>query len=151
LKTLDIHRQAVLPRHLAQAEEFGDDSLDSKPPESFYEGCPQVPGFDRAEPGCLLAMCKCVMPHSDTWLGDWDRVPRVQRSFFWLLSGEVTFKVDGYAHRQMQAGDWVVFDHRREHMVLADDYWRGAAWQLRASRKTPNVGAKLETTAPAQK
>lgn len=139
MKTMDIHRHAVLPRHLAHAEEFGDDTLDSKPPESFYDGCPDVPGFERAEPGCLLAMSKCVMPHTDPWLGDCDRVPRTQRSFFWLLSGEVTFKVDGFAHRPMKPGEWVIFDHRREHMVLANADWRGVAWQLRASRKTPNA------------
>jgi len=137
---MGICRHAVLPKHLAQAEEFGDETLDSNPPESFYDGCPQVPGFERAEPGILLAMRGCVMPHTDMWLGRWDRRPRKQRSFFWLLAGKVTFKIDGFAHRPMAPGDWVIFDHRREHMVLADDDWLGAAWQLRASRKTRNVG-----------
>jgi mannose-6-phosphate isomerase-like protein (cupin superfamily) len=116
--------------HIGLAEEFGRDSLDNPPPDEFYPGSPELAGLDRAEPGCLMAMDRCVDPHVDTWLGDWRRPPRKQRTFFWVLQGRVCFKVDGDKHLQMQPGDWVVFDHRREHMVLANTKWLGAAWQL---------------------
>ena len=101
-----------------------------------------------AEHGCLIKMNRCVMPHSDQWLGGWDSRPRKQRSFFWVLKGKVFFKSDGYEHIEMSAGDWVVFDHRREHMVLADAAWLGAAWQMRPVHKTPNVPGNRPDAAP---
>lgn len=149
MKTLDIHHKKPSKSHLIVAREHGGDSLDEKPPGEFYNGAPEVPGFERAENGCLIKMDRCVMPHTDHWLQDFGRGPRMQRSLFWVLEGNVQFKVDGARHIEMGAGDFVVFDHRREHMVLADGEWLGAAWQLQPCRKTPNARGNAPDTARA--
>ena len=135
MKILELNRFKPSSRHVKLAYAHGSETLDDKPPQEFYEGCPLVSGFEIAEPGCLIKMRRCVMPHCDQWLGDWGSRPRKQRSFFWVLKGEVVFKSDGYKHLEMSSGDWVVLDHRREHMVLSNSKWLGAAWQLRQVRK----------------
>ena len=135
MKTLESHHCKPTAKHRKLARKNGDESLDQMMPTEFYAGCPDVPGYERAEIGCLMRVRGCVMPHTDNWLGDFGAGPRHQRSFFWMLAGKVHFKQDGAKSTVMYAGDWLVFDHRREHMVLSDNgLWMGAAWQLRPTK-----------------
>ena len=49
----------------------------------------------------------------------------------------------------MKAGDWVTFDHRREHMVLGSKQWLAAAWQLKPVRNS--VARRPRTVVEATK
>jgi hypothetical protein len=143
MKTLEIHNCTPTARHVSLVEQHGTDTLDQTPVADFYPACPEADGYERAEYGCLIRISGCVRAHTDTWLGDWDKCPRKQRSVFWLLQGELQFKVDGAKAIDMRSGDWVLFDHRREHMVLTDEEWLGAAWQVRPAGNEKQPEAML--------
>ena len=128
MKRLDVHRCKVSEQHLRMVEDLGSDSLDANAPDEFYVDGPLLPGSERVEDGSLISVTGNISPHTDTWLGRGN--PRKQRSLFWLIKGAVQMKVDGYKHVEMRAGDFVVFDHRMEHLVMADGAWLGAAWQI---------------------
>ena len=134
MKQLSVHQCRPSPSHLRLASQFGGkdlEQMDCETAAAFHRHTPEAPGFVRAEPGCLIKMRGNVIPHVDTWLGDFRQKPRVQRSLFWVLRGWVMFKVHGLQSLSMFAGDWVLFDHRREHLVMSDGRWMGAAWQMK--------------------
>ena len=130
MKTLKTETHTPSRHHIVLAAKFGNDFLDAPAPEEFFNGSPQVTKYERAESGILIKIKGCVKPHTDNWMVAHGRIPKTQRSLFWVLKGTPIFKVDGFEAIGMRPGDFVIFDHRIEHMVLADGSWMGAAWQM---------------------
>lgn len=136
MKRLSIYRQDPAPEQVQMAREFGTDAIELNLPETMREHLPLPAGYALSDDtGSLIKMAGCVLPHTDQWIGRGTAGPRAQRSLFWVLSGAVHIKVDGFGAAAMLAGDWVVFDHRREHMVLADGEWLGVAIQIAPIRE----------------
>ena len=143
-KTMIKSNLTPFKRHIDCAMKYGDGFLSEPPPYSFYKDSPVIDGWERGEPGILIYMHGCVWPHTDEWTGFGGlRSSAKQLTLFWLLKGKVTFKVDGEKHVNMVRGDYVVFDHRKEHMVFAKGMWCGAAWQLKKAPKGLNSSSNV--------
>jgi hypothetical protein len=130
MKKLIVYNKEPKHRHVKICKKYGDDNLMENIPNEFYAGIPKIKGFVRYETGTLMMMDHSISPHTDTWIYRYGN-PRMQRTIFWMLCGSVIFKVDGYESTTMTCGDYVIFDHRHEHMVFAYELWLGASWQVK--------------------
>ena len=141
---------------LAEIRRSADDSFCSSAEPSFMSNFPYVwPGsqrwsFDTDSP--VLLKLKNVEPHDDPWAGrhksnfDFDNPPAgwnesgepLERlAIFWVLTIANRPRHTSIIHfgcgsdfEKLKAGDFVVFDDRIPHWVMADMLWHGASIQL---------------------
>ena len=112
-------------------------SLDDLTPDLL----PQIPGYrPELASNCCLKM-RSVEPHRDDWQGNpalrGRRKPEY-RAMFWLLQGQLHLQVSDDAVT-LYPGNWVLFDDRRLHCVVADRQWIGLAVQYVKEPRRANV------------
>jgi hypothetical protein len=112
-------------------------SLDDLTPDLL----PQIPGYRPHLPSkCCLKM-RNVEPHRDDWQDPCalrGRRPPPYRAMFWLLQGQLHLQVSDDAVT-LYPGNWVLFDDRRLHCVVADRQWIGLAVQYVKEPRRANV------------
>ncbi len=92
------------------------------------EMLPQIPGYRPHLPSnCCLKM-RSVEPHRDDWQDTQRTRPRLYRALFWLMQGYMHLQVSD-DDVTLYSGNWVLFDDRRLHCVVADRQWIGLAVQ----------------------
>jgi len=71
----------------------------------------------------LVVKAKIVPPHDDL-----DMATLSNFSVFWLCFSSCFFKVTGSDAIDMKKGDWVIFDHTKEHMAFSDKTFGGISF-----------------------
>lgn len=123
----------ILTKDRKAIVEVADESFCRTAPDTVV--VPEFEGWERV-PGTLTALkLKAVEPHVDPWVGDSPEPDGDdRRAVFMVVKGPK----QGYVHLQagldatrMSEGDFVLFDDRVMHSVVATHTWVGIAWQLR--------------------
>ena len=126
-----IERGSKKPTRSQMLEIHGraDDSFTASPPNGFDMPC--FPGWV-VDPlsGCALEI-RNVDPHTDDWVGK-NPPPRRRAAIFWLMrsSSHIWLQVGNDAV-YMNQWDYVLFDDRKMHSVIARQTWVGCAYQVR--------------------
>lgn len=103
--------------------------------ESIFALLPNVKPFGYEishNSGAMLAGMVYVEPHDDMPVGDL----MTSKAIFGLLSGGKNFKLfvrngKDWNIRNMVPGQWVLFEDRKEHMVMSETPWCGVAIQVK--------------------
>lgn len=122
------------PRYLiSRCKHFGDSLFTSPFNDKDYEYLPKFDNYEYSiNSAILLTDLVYVEPHKDGSVGNLE----THLSIFSLLSGGKNMKLllkhkDSWKTFNMNVGDWVVFNDRIEHMVLAETKWSGIAIQVK--------------------
>lgn len=73
----------------------------------------------------LVLKTKIVEPHDDLHMSALSVF-----SVFWLCFGSCFFKVSGSNAIEMSKGDWVIFEHTKEHMAFSNKIFGGISFLL---------------------
>jgi hypothetical protein len=115
-----------------------DDSFCVGSTESFMSNFPMFEGFAPDEKSAMLLKMRNVEPHSDPWVSNTSE-PRSRRALFWLIEGggqanrfgtSLIFGAGGKT-TPLKPGQFVVFNDAKDHWVMSEKLWKGAAIQLR--------------------
>lgn len=120
--TATIKKWQPVPKELVAAcREFGLDFPYDKKNYSEKDYLNFLPEFliqyEPVSQTLLFTKDRVVDPHDDIFLGMEN--PGFDLSFFWVLSGDGFFKIDGEPAFKAKTGDWFVFDHTKEHMLFS--------------------------------
>jgi hypothetical protein len=86
--------------------------------KDYFDFLPEVLiQYEPVNQTLLFTKDRVVDPHDDIFLGMEN--PGFDLSFFWVLSGDGFFKIDGEPAFKAKKGDWFVFDHKKEHMLFS--------------------------------
>lgn len=125
---------------LVELRRLADDSFCTNSTEGFMlPSFPSFDGWELAEDTATLLRLKNVEPHVDPWV-PFGPSPKVRRALFWLMEGgrvngtSGVFFGCGRAVKQLEPGDFVIFNDATTHWVMSDRPWRGAAVQLRKAK-----------------
>ena len=130
---IETGRQAPTPAQRRIVRVVADDSFMSSLPKDIGDvPCGDMWRHDVSS-GITLRM-RSVDPHKDDWVGGGPR-PRRYAAVFWLVdmsrySLPIILKVGAVIHK-MVPGDYVIFDDRVLHSVVAHNVWYGCAYQVR--------------------
>lgn len=133
-------------RHqLREIKTHADDSFCTSASIEFDTHIPAYSGWKMF--GSILLKLKNVEPHEDPWTGPTTisvkrgvfhrSSPRARRAVFWVLDAGknakhgLWFGTEGSKPIKMKTNDYVVFDDRRLHWVIADNFWLGVSAQMR--------------------
>lgn len=121
------------PRLLVQAAKNGDNSFAESIDYPLYELIPEIEDYEQTETGIALYGMINVEPHTDAYVGNGGGRTI---AMFGLMSGGKNFNLlvrNGvyWDIIKMKPGDWVLFDDKQEHMVMAESVWSGIAIQLK--------------------
>ena len=130
---IETGRQLPTPAQKRMVRAVADDSFMNSLPKDIGN----VPCGDRwrhdVTTGITLRM-RSVDPHKDDWVGCGPR-PLRYAAVFWLVdmprySLPIILQVGAVIHK-MVPGDYVIFDDRVLHSVVAHNVWYGCAYQVR--------------------
>ena len=120
------------PAQRRMIREHGDDQFMGRLPADFG----RVPMFEGWAPDAesMVAMkMRCVGPHKDGWVGSHPD-PRRYLSVFGLTKAPIGTDFHLHVRNEqirMTAGQWVLFNDRLMHSVVAHRLWHGVAYQMR--------------------
>ena len=114
---------------MLEIEGQADDSFLVSPPKGFDMPC--FPGWEVDPLSGIALKIRNVEPHTDDWVGK-NPLPRRRASIFWLMRSRdhIWLHVGNDAVR-MEPFDYVLFDDRKMHSVIARQTWVGCAYQVR--------------------
>jgi hypothetical protein len=117
---------------LRAVKAVADDSFCTNAPSHVVPPCPAPWKFDRLT--SIALRLKTVEPHTDDWSGSFSNKPRSYAAVFWLMhvnDNDCIYLQIGNTAERLRAGDFVVFDDRIMHSVVARHTWIGCAYQAR--------------------
>jgi hypothetical protein len=120
------------PIFLRAVSRVADESFGRSVSGDLISNMPEINGWMPAPETNVCLRTKNVHPHEDTFVGDGSR--KNWRNVFWLLDGDLWIQV-AKAAQHMRSGDWVLFDDRTMHCVIADCKWTGIAVQYVKGKK----------------
>jgi len=136
-----VDHQTPDPALLRAVRRIADDTFAPSLGVLTAEMLPQIPGYRPHLPSnCCLKM-RNVEPRRDHWQDPCalrGRRPPPYRAMFWLLQGQLNLQVSDDAVT-LYPGNWVLFDDRRLHCVVADRQWVGLAVQYVKENSRANV------------
>jgi hypothetical protein len=130
---IEANGSASPPRDfLRDVSRVADESFGRSVSADLICHMPNISGWMPAPETNVCLRTKNVHPHEDTFVGDGSR--KNWRNVFWLLDGDLWIQV-AKAAQHMRSGDWVLFDDRTMHCVIADRKWTGIAVQYVKGKK----------------